>query len=124
MIVGAPPVERLASGLGLARATGHGRAEAALADPACAEVVATAAAALGVALATLVNALDPAVIVVGGGLGLETGYRDAAVLTMRDLIEADRTRDVPVVPAGLGDLAAPLGAVIHGADRAAAASRS
>ncbi len=124
IVVGAPPVERLASGLALAQAAGYERAEEALADPACADIVAAGATALGTALATLANALDPALIVVGGGLGLEARYREAAAETMRELIEAAGTRDVPVVPAGLGDLAGPLGAVIAGADRAAAASRS
>ena len=38
---------------------------------------------------------------------------------MRDLIEAAGTRDIPVVPAGLGDLAGPLGAAIAGFDRGA-----
>lgn len=120
IVVGAPPTERLASGLGLARAAGRGRAEDVLNDPACADVVATAATSLGAALAMLANALDPALIVVGGGLGLETRYRDAAVAAMRDLIEAAGTRDVPVVPAGLGDLAGPLGAAIAGFDRVTA----
>ena len=119
IVVGAPPAERLASGLGLARAAGRTRAEDVLEDPACADVVATGAAALGAALAMLANALDPTKIVVGGGLGLATSYRDAAVAVMRDLIEATGTREVPVVPAGLGDLAGPLGAAIAGADRAA-----
>jgi glucokinase len=117
IVVGAPPTEQLASGLGLARAAGRSRAEDVLDDPACADVVATGATSLGTALAMLVNALDPATIVVGGGLGLEARYRDAAVAVMRDLIEAAGTRDVPVVAAGLGDLAGPLGAAIAGFDR-------
>ncbi len=119
IVVGAPPTERLASGLGLARAAGRTRAEDVLDDPACAGIVETGATSLGTALAMLANALDPALIVVGGGLGLERRYREAAVVTMRDLIEAVATRDVPVVPAGLGDLAGPLGAAIAGFDRSA-----
>ena len=123
IVVGAPPTELIASGLGLARAAGRSRAEDVLGDPACADVVATGATALGTALAMLANALDPATIVVGGGLGLEARYRDAAVAVMRDLIEAVETRDVPVVPAGLGDLAGPLGAAIAGFDRQAPEAR-
>jgi predicted NBD/HSP70 family sugar kinase len=123
IVVGAPPTEQIASGLGLARAAGRSRAEDVLDDPGCADVVATGATALGTALAMLVNALDPATIVVGGGLGLEARYRDAAVAVMRDLIEAAATRDVPVVPAGLGDLAGPLGAAIAGFDWGASETR-
>jgi glucokinase len=123
IVVGAPPTEQLASGLGLARAAGRSRAEDVLDDPACADVVATGATSLGTALAMLANALDPAIIVVGGGLGLETRYREAAVSVMRDLIEAAGTRDVPVVPAGLGDLAGPLGAAIAGFDLQASEAR-
>ena len=117
LVVGAPPTEQLASGLGLARAAGRPRAEDVLDDPLCADVVATGAASLGAALAMLANALDPALIVVGGGLGLEPRYREAAVAAMRDLIEAAGTRDLPVVPAGLGDLAGPLGAAVAGYER-------
>jgi len=123
IVVGAPPTERIASGLGLALAAGRSRAEDVLDDPACSDIVATGATALGTALAMLANALDPATIVVGGGLGLEARYRDAAVAVMRDLIEAVETRDVPVVPAGLGDLAGPLGAAIAGFDRQAPKAR-
>jgi len=119
IVVGAPPTEQLASGLGLARAAGRARAEDVLDDPACAGIVSTGAVSLGTALAMLANALDPALIVVGGGLGLETRYREAAVAVMRDLIEAAGTRDVAVVPAGLGDLAGPLGAAVAGYERAA-----
>jgi glucokinase len=120
IIVGAPPVERIASGLGIARAAGRSRAEDVLADPACAGVVSTAAASLGAGLAMLANALDPERIVIGGGLGLEASYRESALGAMRELIEAPGTRDVLVVPAGLGDLAGPLGAALAGFDSAVA----
>ena len=103
--------------LGLARAGGRARAEDVLGDPGSTAVVANGAAVLGSALAWLANALDPARIVVGGGLGLDAGYRDAAAHEMRPLVEAAGTRDVPVVPAGLGELAGPLGAAIAGAER-------
>lgn len=59
IVLGAPPVERVASG----RALEHG----ALVDE--------AAAALGQTLAVLANALDPLLIVLGGGLGGDAGFR-------------------------------------------------
>lgn len=121
IVVGAPPVELVASGLALQRAAGRGRAEEVLADPALAPLVADAAAALGLALAGLVNALDPALVVIGGGLGLVETYRDAAVQAMRPAVEATDTRTVPVRAAALGSLAGPIGAALACADPAVGA---
>lgn len=118
IVVGAPPVEQSASGLALQLHASRASAEQVLADPALEPLVADAAAALGHALAALVNALDPARVVVGGGLGLVSTYRDAAVAAMRPLIDSAGTRDVPVVPAALGTLAGPLGAALAAADAA------
>ena len=114
IMVGAPPVEHVASGLALARAAGRPRAEDVLDDPAHAGLVERAARALGEALAFLANALDPALIVMGGGLGLRQAYRDQAARRMRELIEAETTRQVRLVGAELGSLAAPLGAALAG----------
>jgi glucokinase len=86
-----------------------------LADPALDAVVESAAAALGAGLAWLVNALDPAAVVIGGGLGLVDRYRELAVATMRPLIFADATRDIPVVPAQLGADAGVIGAALAAA---------
>jgi glucokinase len=117
LILGAPPVERVASGRALERRAAQPSAEGVLADETFAPLVNDAARALGHALAALVNALDPDRIVVAGGLGLVDGYRDTAVRAMRPLIEADDTRDLPVVPAALGTLAGPLGAALAAAGR-------
>jgi glucokinase len=108
--VGAPPVEQVASGLALQRRAGCATAEEVLADPAFSEIVGEAAGALGEALAWLVNALDPAVVVIGGGLGLVRPYRETAVRAMRAGIEAQESQAVPVVPAKLGALAGAIGA--------------
>ena len=61
----------------LARAAGLERAEDVLADPAHAPLVDAAAAALGSVLAVLANALDPSLIVLGGGLGAAAGVPGA-----------------------------------------------
>jgi glucokinase len=116
LVIGAPPVERQAGGRALERQSGHARAADVLADPACRDLVDAATRALGAALAALVNALDPALVVVGGGLGLVDDYRDRAVAEMRPLVDAAATRAVPVVPAELGTLAGPPGAALaaHG----------
>ena len=84
-------------------------------DGRLADVAGNAAAELGIALAVLANALDPALIVVGGGLGLVTDYREAAVEVMRPAIEAEATRLVPVIPAALGEQAGSIGAALIGA---------
>ena len=78
---GAPPVEQIASGRALARAAGVERAEDVLADPAHDELVGAAAAELGRVLAVLTNALDPAVVVLGGEAGIV-----GAALAVADLI--------------------------------------
>lgn len=110
LVVGAPPVEHVASGLALQQRTGCATAEQALADPAFSDIVTEAARALGQGVATLVNALDPAVVVIGGGLGLVHSYREAVVAAMRPAVEAPDTRDVPVLAAALGSLAGAIGA--------------
>jgi glucokinase len=75
------------------------------------EVVQSAGAALGAALGFLVNVLDPAAIVVGGGLGLSGGhYWEALVESTRAHIWAEGSRDLAIVPAALGVDAGIIGA--------------
>lgn len=77
------------------------------------DVVKTAGVALGAAVAQLVNILDPAAIVVGGGLGLAGGrYRDRWERSMRDLVWAPQHRDLPVYDARLGADAGWIGAAL------------
>jgi len=54
--------------------------------------------------------------VIGGGLGLVRSYREAAVDAVRAAIDAPDTRDLPVLPAALGDLAGAVGAGLAAAD--------
>ncbi len=115
---GAPLVEQWSGGLALARRSGHASAEAALADPAAEAVVADGAARLGLALAALVNALDPGAVVIGGGLGLHDGYRARVEAALRAAVYDPAARDVPLLRAGLGADAAVIGAAL-----AAAAAR-
>jgi glucokinase len=117
LLVGAPMVEMISSGLALERAAGRGSAEEVLSDETSADLVAHATRSLGLAMATLVNALDPALVVVGGGLGLEASYRDAAVKVMRATVELPSARDLPVLPAELADAGGAIGAALVGAAR-------
>jgi glucokinase len=115
IITGAPPVETRSSGLALA-SSGGASTEEVLADPASAELVAEAATRLGQTLAILVNALDPAVVVIGGGLGSVGRYRAMVVDVTRPLIYAEETRGVDIVPAALGPDAALVGATLIAAE--------
>jgi glucokinase len=118
LITGAPPVETWSSGAGLARQAGTQSAQAALADPGHAGLVAGAANRLGAALAMLVNALDPDVVVMGGGLGLDARYREMVVAAARPLIYAPATAALPMVPARLGFDAGVIGAAALAAEPA------
>jgi glucokinase len=111
IVLGAPPVERVASGPALARAAGLERAEDVLADPAHAPLVDAAAAALGAVLAVLSNALDPSLIVLGGGLGAAPSFRDRVERACQSLLAYPRTPALPVVSSQL----APDGGVIGAA---------
>jgi glucokinase len=115
---GAPLVERWSSGLAIARRTGHASAEEALADPAAADAVEDAARRLGLALAALVNALDPGALIVGGGLGLHDGYRARVEAALRADVYDPRARGLPVLPAGLGADGPVIGAALAAAERA------
>jgi len=109
---GAPLVEAWSGGLALARLTGHGSAEEALADPAAAAIVEDGAQRLGEVLAAIVNAVDPGAVVFGGGLGLDARYRNRVVAAMRAAIYDDAVRDLPVRTAFLGAEGAIVGAAL------------
>jgi predicted NBD/HSP70 family sugar kinase len=112
IVSGAPLVEIAASGPALAARAGKRRAEEVLAAAEDQAIVEEAALALGIELARLVNALDPAAVVIGGGLGLAPGFIDRIVARMRPEIYADATRDVPVLPSSLGASAGVIGAAV------------
>jgi glucokinase len=115
IITGAPPVETWSSGLALASVRGASTEEV-LADPASTDLVAEAAERLGQTLAILVNALDPSVVVIGGGLGSVRHYRAMVVEAIRPLIYAEETRGLDIVPAALGPDAALVGATLIAAE--------
>jgi glucokinase len=112
IVLGAPPVEGVASGPALARAAGLERAEDVLGDPAHAALVDGAAGALGAALATLANALDPAVIVLGGGLGAEPAFRARVEAACRSLLAYPSAPELEVVSSSLAPDGGILGAAL------------
>ena len=95
---------------------GHVRAEAVLAaaedgDPVAVDMVRSGGEALGVAVGWLVNVLDPAAIVVGGGLGTAQGlYWSSFVDACRDHIWAESSRRLPIRQAQLSTDAGVIGA--------------
>ncbi len=80
-------------------------------DPSARAIVQSAGAALGNSVAFLCNVLDPAAVIVGGGLGLAGGlYWEAFVTATRAHIYAADTRALPILPAALGVDAGLIGA--------------
>ena len=117
-----PVLEEFASGPALARRYSErcGKAirraedvtaQAAQGEELALEIVRTAGEALGVSVAFLVNVLDPAAIVVGGGLGVAGGeYWTSFIASARAHIWADGSREIPILMAGLGKDAGLVGA--------------
>lgn len=104
IILGAPPVEQVAGGAALGERVRDAGARAA------------AAAAVGRVAAVLVNALDPAAVVVGGGLGAADGFADGLAAALRPAIWCEATRDLPVVPTALGEWGGAIGAALAAAE--------
>jgi len=100
IILGAPPVEQVAGGATLAERVHDPGARA------------EAAAAIGRVVAVLVNALDPAAVVVGGGLGSSAGFAEGIAAALRPAIWCEATRALPVVPTALGECGGVLGAAL------------
>jgi glucokinase len=114
IVTGNPPVELKASGKALQDAAQRDSAQAVLADPDCAALVEEAAGELAGAIGALVDALDPAALVIGGGLGLEPSYRALWEPAMRARLYSRATAQLPVVDAELGADAGVVGAALAG----------
>lgn len=121
-------LEPFASGVGMAQRyrrhkPGCTRVEEIVADAAqgsgpAAAILRSGGDALGSALAWLVNVLDPAAVIVGGGLGLAGGvYLEHAVTNARAHIFAGNSRDVPILPSACGADAGIVGAALRVFDR-------
>jgi glucokinase len=119
-----PPLEKFAAGPALAARFGELRPGFGGAAPEVVRlaedgdflaqtVVASAGAALGAAIAHLVNVLDPNAIVIGGGLGLAEGaYREAIKDSLRAHVWSEFHRDIELLPAQLGNDAGIIGAAL------------
>ena len=60
----------------------------------------------------LVNALDPALVVLGGGLGREPSFRERVELAVHARVAYPRTPPVPVVSSTLGPDGGIVGAAL------------
>jgi glucokinase len=91
-------------------------------DQSAAQIVDSAADALGSALGWLVNVIDPEAIVVGGGLGLAPGkYRERLEQATREHIWNPGARTLPFLPAALGADAGLIGAALSAHHRVTSA---
>ena len=115
IVLGAPPVEAVAGGRALERLAGLERAEDVLADAGHSVLVDEAAAALGQTLAVLANALDPSLIVLGGGLGGDPGFRARVAGAVAALLEYPAEPPLELVGSGLGADAGVVGAALSAA---------
>jgi glucokinase len=108
IVLGAPPVEEIASGRALARRAGVERGEDALGNP---RLVGEAAQALAQVLAVLVNALDPELVVVSGGLGGDPSFLERLAAATRPLV-AYPVRPLEIVGSALGADGGVIGAAL------------
>jgi glucokinase len=121
-------VEDIASGPGIAAAWGSARAETVLraaetGDARALAVIDHATRELGRVLALLVNSLDPAVLILGGGLGSAPGpYFDALAGSVRAGLWTGAPHDLPILQSRLGDDAGLIGAALGAGPRPNAAA--
>jgi glucokinase len=117
-----PILEQFSSGLGIARryqkATGTDVTSAEIVfaqyekDPIAKEIIGSAAAVLGKSLAAMVEFLDPAKIVIGGGLWLGSDLYRGLVLASYEKSVTKRRKAPEVVNSVAGNNAAVLGTAI------------
>ena len=116
IVLGSPPAELVASGRAIAERTGVD-ARTAVTDPAHAVEVDYAVAVLGGVLATLVNALDPDRLIIGGSLGRSQPFFGRVAEATRAGIEYPDTRRLRIVPSALGPDGGVVGAALAAARR-------
>ena len=125
-----PTLEQIASGPALVSRfnliqgnaqTGEDVLAATANDPRAADVVRSAAEALGGGVGWLINILDPELVILGGGLGATEGaYRDQLVMSARRHVWWEGHRDLPIVTAQTGPDAGFIGAAATSWKRAQA----
>ena len=117
LVLGERMLEGLVSGAGLQELLGIRSLVAETARSHVRVVVAAAAESLGKAVAVLVNALGPRLIVVGGGLGLSDLYFTHLELGVRRHVDSTIGGRLEIVRAALGADAGLIGAAACAAER-------
>ncbi|MBL8584522.1 MAG: ROK family protein [Rhizobiaceae bacterium] len=101
--------ERWALASGNPDATARDLFAAEASDPRAAAMAENALLAIASYLGQLANILDPAIMVLGGGIGSSPRICERLSRLVRPFIFADLARDLPLVPAALGDNACAVG---------------
>lgn len=121
VLLGEEPLgaERLGSGKGLAARAGLLDGASVLeaaerGDPRCAEICDSGAAAVGNALGFAINLLDPAAVVLSGGVVHGSRrFREGLIASVRATTRNDQGRATPILLSVLGDDPALIGAALN-----------
>ena len=101
--------ERYGALIGDANASARDLIEAAGSDPRAKKMLENSLLSIASYLGQLINILDPEIMVLGGGIGSNPGINRRLGELVRPFIFADLARDLPIVPASLGDNACAIG---------------
>jgi glucokinase len=101
--------ERYGKLVGKPEATARDLFDAAKSDPRANTLLENSLLSIASYLGQLINILDPAIMVIGGGVGSNPDINKRLAKLTRPFIFADLARDLPIVPAALGDNACAIG---------------
>jgi len=101
--------ERYGAMIGDRKATARDLFHAANSDPQARLLLDNSLLSIASYLGQLVNILDPSIMVIGGGIGSNPDINVRLAELTRPFIFADLARDLPIVPAALGDNAGAIG---------------
>lgn len=101
--------ERYGALIGDPGATARDLFDAVKSDPRARTLLENSLLSIASYLGQLINILDPAIMVVGGGVGSNPDINKRLGELTRPFIFADLARDLPIVPAALGDNACAIG---------------
>lgn len=102
--------ERYGALIGDPSATARDLFEASRTDARARQLLENALLSIASYLGQLVNILDPAMMIIGGGIGGNPAINARLGQLTRPFIFGDLARDLPIVPAALGEDAAAIGA--------------
>jgi glucokinase len=101
--------ERYGAMIGKPDATARDLIEAAGSDPRARKLLENSLLSVASYLGQLINILDPRMMVIGGGIGSNPAINKRLGELTRPFIFADLARDLPIMPALLGDNACAVG---------------